>query len=99
MFKTLAAVAAFSMLVTPVQAQGYIPVSCGERSATIKHLAEKYSEHPAGLGLTASGGALELHVSDSGSWTILLTTPNGTACIVASGENWQSIAQKYGPKT
>ena len=35
---------------------------------------------------------IELFVSQTGSWTILLTLSNGLACITAAGEKWTDIA-------
>ncbi|PCH81187.1 MAG: hypothetical protein COB90_05245 [Hyphomicrobiales bacterium] len=35
-------------------------------------------------------GAIELYVSASGSWTMLITSSNGKACILAAGKYWQT---------
>ena len=44
-----------------------------------------------GVGIGASGEALyELFVADTGTWTILVTRPDGTSCIAASGESWMT---------
>lgn len=66
--------------------------ACAERTAILKHLAEKYTETPVALGLANNGGVLETLVSKGGdSWTIIITMPNGATCMVAAGENWEKI--------
>lgn len=68
------------------------PIVCGERSEVIKTLAKAYKENPTAMGLAAGGGMLEVFSSPAGSWTILVTQPTGTSCIVAAGEEWEAMA-------
>ena len=44
------------------------------------------------MGLTTSGKVLEVVVSAGGSWTIIVTTPSGISCGVASGESWKDMS-------
>jgi hypothetical protein len=68
--------------------------ACTKRTDILNHLANKYSEAPVAIGLANNGGVLEVLSSQSGkSWTIILTMPNGTACMIAAGENWESVPQ------
>ena len=80
--------------VTP----GFAQVLCGERKAIIKELFEKHQEHPTHAGLVNNGNVLELVTSQEGTWTVLITTPDGTTCILATGEHWTQLkkAQKTG---
>jgi hypothetical protein len=78
-------------------------VPCLKRSTAIKHLGKKYSEIPVATGLTNNGAVLEVLSSKTGkNWTIMVTLPNGTACMIAAGENWEkvpySISKILGPK-
>ena len=44
------------------------------------------------MGLANNGGVIEILSSKTGnSWTIILTMPNGTTCMIAAGENWESL--------
>ena len=43
------------------------------------------------MGLAANGNLLEILVSPRGTWTIIITGPNGIACGVATGENWENV--------
>ncbi len=67
-------------------------MACTERKAAIRHLQGKFSEAPVAMGLTNTGEVLEVLTSDAGrSWTMLITMPNGTTCLVAVGEAWKTI--------
>ncbi len=76
----------------PVQAQ-QLQTPCANRSDFLKHLSANYKEAPVAMGLTANGGLLEVVASKDGSWTIIVTTPNGMSCGVASGLSWESTAE------
>lgn len=64
---------------------------CNTRPAIIKFLSDKHSEAPVQMGLTAGGSVLEVLASESGSWTIIITMPNGVSCYMASGQAWEAI--------
>ncbi len=67
-------------------------VPCLERSAAIDHLSKKYSESPVAMGLTHNGAVLEILSSNTGeNWTIIVTMPNGTACMIAAGRSWEKV--------
>lgn len=69
-------------------------LACGDRTEMLQHLADKYQERPASIGLSNNGGVIEvLTAPASGSWTILITMPNGVTCLIAAGENWQPVPQ------
>ena len=65
--------------------------NCGPRDAIVAHLAQNYSENRRAIGLAANNAVLEVFAAESGSWTILVTTPGGPTCLVASGENFQQM--------
>lgn len=62
---------------------------CAERGAIVERLARDYGEHRQTIGLVGDRQVLELFASEeTGSWTILLTTADGIACLVAVGEQF-----------
>ena len=65
---------------------------CGNHEAIEKRLAENYKEVRTGVGLAANGALLELYTSEKGTFTVVLTRPNGLSCLMAVGEAWNSIA-------
>ena len=72
-----------------VSAPAMAEAICGPRAAALEYLLERYGERPRAAGLAGDGRVVELLVSASGSWTLLLVRPDGTACIAAGGEAWQ----------
>lgn len=82
---TLAAVLA--LLTSPALAQQ--PAACGDRESVVARLKEKFHESPTGFGMTGGGAVMELMTSDSGSWTLILSFPNGRSCLMATGDGWE----------
>ncbi len=64
---------------------------CGERAKFVNQLSKNHQEAPTSIGVTNSGQMIEVLTSSNGSWTILVTSPNGVSCIVAAGEAWESV--------
>ncbi len=79
----------------PASAQG-APAACGARDGLLSQLAQKYGEVPVAIGVTGGvgGGALiELLTAKDGlTWTLILTSPQGLSCLIASGEGWRPLA-------
>lgn len=63
---------------------------CGARDAVLERLSDKYGEQPVSIGVTANGSLLEVLASPEGSWTIVVTVPNGPTCLVSSGDGWHN---------
>lgn len=64
---------------------------CEERTALLEVLTGRYDETPAALGIASSGGLVEVLTSGSGTWTIIVTSPQGVSCVVAAGEIWRNF--------
>ena len=64
---------------------------CGDRTEVLSALAQRYSEAPNSMGVSNTGHVIEVLVSANGSWSILLTAPNGRSCLVAAGDSWQQL--------
>jgi hypothetical protein len=64
---------------------------CGNRDDMVKSLSSQYREQPRALGLASQTAIIEVFTSNTGSWTILLTRPDGASCILSAGEAWQDI--------
>lgn len=64
---------------------------CGARSDVITGLQGKFSETPVAIGLSNNGGVVEVLASpDGGTWTIIVTDPQGISCLMATGEYWEA---------
>ncbi len=66
--------------------------TCGDREKFLVKLEESFAERPIAMGLTNKGAVLEVFASQHGSWTFLITMPDGMTCVVASGQSWESLA-------
>jgi hypothetical protein len=64
---------------------------CGQRGQIVAGLDKKYAEKPTAMGLSSNGTVLEVLASDSGSWTLIITHPNGISCLLAAGEDWENL--------
>ena len=70
----------------PASAQ-HLP--CGDREDLAVRLENRFKEKQAGLGLQSADRLVEIWTSqETGSWTILITLSDGTACVMATGANW-----------
>ena len=65
---------------------------CIDRSEFVNELSRLYSEAPVAMGIANNGGVVEILSSRTGtSWSIILTMPDGVTCMIAAGENWESL--------
>jgi hypothetical protein len=72
---------------------------CDDREAMIGRLQEQWGEETIALGLTATGQLLEVLTAANGStWTLIITAPNGQACVLAVGIDWQDRGLACGPR-
>lgn len=86
-----ALLAAAGVAVLPALAQS---APCDARDNVLALLSDRYSEAPVALGVTGHGSLVEVLTDARGTtWTILVTAPDGTSCIVLTGEGWRTLQQ------
>ncbi|MCH9020119.1 MAG: hypothetical protein IIA73_07125 [Proteobacteria bacterium] len=78
-----------SLIAFPAMAQQAGP--CDTRAEFLDHLSKTYEEAPVAMGVTSNGHVLEVVASESGTWTIIVTAPNGITCGIVAGENWETM--------
>lgn len=78
--------AAVTLSAVSAQAQ-YI---CGAHDDLVMRLAEAFQEKRLGYGVVGNTAVIEVFVSTSGTWTMLMTDVRGQSCIVAAGDGWES---------
>ncbi|WP_037316739.1 hypothetical protein [Ruegeria halocynthiae] len=72
--------------------------TCAPRADMVKRLTETYGETRQSIGIAQQGAMVEVYASDqSGSWTITVTLPDGTTCLVASGQAYEAMAEALPP--
>lgn len=66
--------------------------TCPTRETVSEYLAGEFQEAPIAMGLANNGGVIELYTSDDRTtWTIMITMPDGSSCMVAAGRAWESL--------
>lgn len=72
--------------------------NCGPRDAVLKRLADGYGETRQSIGLGANNAVVETFAStETGTWTITVTMPNGMTCLVASGQAYEELTEELQP--
>jgi len=73
---------------------------CTERDSMISKLKKTYGETERGMGLSGSKAMIELWSSEeTGTFTIVMTSPDGMSCVVAAGNSWIEALPETGPET
>jgi hypothetical protein len=66
--------------------------NCAGRATVLNELAAKYSETRRAVGIVGNSTVMEMFASaGTGTWTLTVTTPDGTTCLVASGDGFEAI--------
>jgi hypothetical protein len=84
------ALALVLVLSAPANAQVHT-LNCPPRPEALKRLLDEYGEVPAYRALAANDRLLEVLKAPDGSWSMIVTYPNGRSCLLATGETWQSV--------
>jgi len=73
--------------------------ACAARQSVIKRLADSYGESRQSIGIGPKGRVVEVYAStETGTWTITLTMPNGVTCLIASGQSFENLSEAPAPK-
>ncbi len=96
---TICGTLAFNAALIAASANGAAQqVPCKQRHDVLGHLAQKYQELPVAVGVTNRGGLVEvLSTGDGKTWTIIISSPDGEACMIATGEGWRALPRADTP--
>jgi hypothetical protein len=65
---------------------------CDTHDGMTAYLADRYGESPAAMGTVGFTYVMEVFVNPkTGTWTIVLTQTDGTACGITSGEGLEML--------
>lgn len=64
---------------------------CGPRADFVKALKDKYQESRRGIGVSGEAAIVEIYTSKAGTYTIIVTRPDGLSCIIAAGSGWEEL--------
>ncbi|MGR3270905.1 hypothetical protein DU478_02820 [Thalassococcus profundi] len=89
-----------SLLAIPATAPPALAATaqCAPRERVVERLASTYGETRQSIGLGANNAVIEVFAStESGTWTITVTTTEGLTCLVASGQAFETMAEALPP--
>lgn len=89
MLRIAAAVAAVFATIALASVPAAAETLCADHGQVTDRLAAAYAESRVGIGLDSEGRVVEVFASRQGSWTMLVTFPDGRTCLIASGEAWE----------
>ncbi len=66
-------------------------VPCDQRDKIVERFAVKFKEAPIAMGVSSNGRLIEvLSTQDGDTWTLIITSPDGNSCMIASGQGWRA---------
>ncbi|MGG7644944.1 hypothetical protein ACQ5SP_09090 [Rhodovulum sp. YNF3179] len=72
-------------------------MACGDRQTVIDRLETRFGETRQSIGLGRGDRVVELFAStETGSWTIIVTRPDGVSCLLATGDAFEDIIVPQG---
>lgn len=74
-----------SLLVPLNSAQAGV---CDAYQSVVEILKRDHNEKSKALGMSNTGAIIELFTSEDGTWTIVMTMPDGQSCLMAVGSKW-----------
>ena len=88
----------FLAVIGPVGMSQAQSTNCGPHDRVVAGLAVGYGEARVSIALGANNVVVETFVAaQTGTWTITVTTPDGTTCLVASGQSYQAVNDPLPP--
>ncbi len=58
-------------------------------------LHRNFSEVPVAIAIANNGALIELYAKrDRSSWTLMMTRPGGTSCVLVAGEEWNDLRKR-----
>lgn len=88
------AMAASTLILAATQLPAQGRNNCAPRDVVLDRLAQSYGETRQSIGLGGNNVVVEVFASsETGSWTITATMPDGVTCLMASGQAFETLAE------
>ncbi len=72
-------------------------IICAPRVEMLNRLERQFGAVRQGIGLSGPDRMVEVWATErSGDWTLVMTYPDGQSCIVAMGDNWETLGPLQG---
>lgn len=81
-------------LITPLPVAADSPIAevlCAPRAEMVQRLTVQYGARLAGQGIRNVEMVMEIWADPQGEWTLVQSYADGTSCILAMGEAWDTI--------
>jgi hypothetical protein len=96
-FKMTMGLGAMALAAQDVSAQ--TNRNCAPRPMVLERLVSGYGETRQSIGLGNNNVVIEVFAStQTGSWTITVTKPDGETCLVASGQSYENLSETLPPQ-
>lgn len=90
--RVIGAVLALALFPTALLAQSAPRAICGHRADIVGRLTDHFGETARSIGMGPGNRIVEVFASDeTGTWTITVTSADGTTCLVASGHTYEAL--------
>lgn len=66
-------------------------VMCAPGERVLDQLLSRYGESPIGAGVSSDGSVIVTASPTTRSWTLLVSRPDGSLCLLGSGGGWTAI--------
>ena len=64
--------------------------NCAPLSVMAEELGIEFGEARHAAGLSTQGTLFQVFMSEAGTWTLVISAPDGHACALAAGTNWET---------
>lgn len=97
LFAALVLTLSASFTTTQAVAQQPVVTEQVSREQVVEILGTRYGETPVARGLTETGSMMEVFATaDGGTWTIVMTNPQGVSRVASTGVAWQDVRPPIG---
>lgn len=79
-------------LLLPVAPAWAQTLPCAARERVLAFVIDARGETRLATGEAARGAVVELYAAESGSWSLVLSLPDGRACLLANGTGFVATA-------
>ena len=86
----------YSSSIDFTKTQNSMASACAPYMDMKQTIEEEFKEDKQVQAMVANGAVLEVYVDKDGSWSMILVSPRGLACMIASGSNWEQFKKADG---
>jgi len=89
---------ATTVLAVSLAMPAWAQYNCLPRDRMLEGLAEGFNQTRRIVGTTHNGMLMEIYASEEGTWTAVISNPQGDSCIPTYGEGFESVFEELPEK-